>query len=89
MKDERGLYYFPNPTDHTIRTYVRRSATGDIEFRLWKDNMPEVWEKHPWITHDVVRRANDLYHKERDAKADALHIYDASIAKVLLAEESS
>ncbi|MBQ7608027.1 MAG: hypothetical protein IJU76_08680 [Desulfovibrionaceae bacterium] len=87
MKDSLGLYYFPKPADHSLRVYVRMGKSGAIEFRLWKEGMPEVWERHPWIPHDVLSMANDLYHKERNEKADNLSLYDLSLAKLLLSEE--
>ena len=46
MKDERGLYYFPNAADHRARMYVRRGEDGGVQFRLWQSDHPEVWDRH-------------------------------------------
>ena len=43
MKDERGLYYFPNAADRRARMYVRRGEDGGVQFRLWQSDHPEVW----------------------------------------------
>ncbi len=88
MKDSLGLYYFPKPADHSLRVYVRMGADQKIEFRLWKEGMPELWERHPWIPHDVLSLANDLYHKERNENADNLGLYDMSIAKLIIEEDA-
>ena len=42
MKDERGLYYFPNAADHRARMYVRRGEDGGVQFRLWQSSHPSM-----------------------------------------------
>lgn len=85
MKDDKGLYYHPDPSDYGSRVYVRRGA-GDIEFRLWRADHPEVWEKHGWLTYDVVLAAAAMY-KERGTGADPLVLYDVNVARALLKDE--
>lgn len=91
MKDERGLYYFPQPGNAKARVYVRRGADGGVEFRLWEANHPEVWEEHPWLPTAVLRDAARLYRDERRGPgrgaADPLLLYDESVAEVLLRED--
>ena len=85
MKDEAGLYYHPDPSDPKTRVYVREGAAG-IEFRMWRADHPEVWERHEWLVHDVLRAAVSLY-KERGNTADPLAFYDLNVARALLKEE--
>ncbi len=85
MRDANGSYYYPNPSDHKSRVYVRQ-GTGGIEFRLWHADYPQVWEKHGWLTRQALSAAAALY-RERDGGADPLLLYDASVATALLKEE--
>lgn len=87
MKDERGLYYFPQAGNHEARVYVRRGELGEIEFRLWQAHHPEVWEKHGWIPLSVIENAARLYRAERNPEADPLKLYDVAVAQVLLRED--
>lgn len=89
MKDERGLYYFPNAGDHGSRVYVRRGADGDVEFRLWRQDHPEVWERHGWLPMAVLDNAARLYRSTRNAEADPLRLYDVPVARALLAEDKA
>ena len=66
MKDERGLYYHPQAGNNQARVYVRRGPDGEVEFRLWQADHPEIWERHPWLSLDVVRNAARLYRTERN-----------------------
>ncbi|MBO4368711.1 MAG: hypothetical protein J5803_01225 [Desulfovibrio sp.] len=84
MKDERGVYYFPIPMDRSVRVYVRKNDKQEIEFRLWADDTPEIWEKHPWLNHDVLSAASDLYKSERNEKANQVELYDLKVAQSLL-----
>ena len=74
MKDERGLYYFPNAADHRARMYVRRGEDGGVQFR------------HQWLDLQVIEDAARLYREERNADADPLKLYDAAVARALLEE---
>ena len=86
MKDERGIYYFAQPGNTNVRVYVREN-NGEIEFRLWESNNPQVWEKHDWIPLEVIKQAASLYKKERNPEADPLKLYDVNVARALLKEK--
>lgn len=86
MRDERGYYYHAQAGNPRVRVYVRKNDDGEIEFRLWDREMPQVWEKHGWIDHATIARASDLYKNERNADADPIKLYDLAIAKSLLSE---
>lgn len=86
MKDERGVYYYPNPAEKLVRMYVRERY-GDVEFRLWNQEHPEIWERHDWLPHEVVVEAAREYAK-RGAGADPLEMYDINVAKRLLKDEA-
>lgn len=87
MKDERGVYYYPNTQTHDVRMYVRENDGGDIEFRMWHKDHDEVWERHEWIPLDVVRTAARMY-AERNAETNPMALYDEAIARRLLDEDS-
>ena len=86
MKDDRGLYYHPDPSDHNTRVYVRE-GTGGIEFRLWRSEHPEIWEQHEWLPYAVVSAAAVMY-KERGTGADPLVFYDLNVAQALIRGEA-
>lgn len=82
MQDDNGFYYYPDPSDKRTRVYVR-NGRSDIEFRLWRQDHPEVWDTHNWLPYDVVRAAALMY-QERGTGADPLALYDYNVAKALL-----
>lgn len=86
MKDDKGLYYHPDPSDYKTRVYVREGA-GSTEFRLWRADHPEVWERHGWLPFDVVSAAADMY-KQNGKGSDPLAFYDCNVAKALLKQEA-
>jgi hypothetical protein len=86
MRDDRGLYYHPDPSDHKTRVYVREGV-GGIEFRLWRSEHPEVWERHEWLSYDVVSAAALMY-KERGTGTDPLSFYDFNVARALIRGEA-
>jgi hypothetical protein len=85
MKDDNGLYYYPDPADHQTRVYVRQGASGP-EFRLWRSGHPEVWEKHEWLPHAVIEAAAAMY-RERGSASDPLIFYDSNVARALIRDE--
>ncbi len=87
MEDSRGKYYLPRPSLPAVRMYVRRGADGSVEFRMWDAEHPEVWEKHRWITMDVIAMAAGLF-QERDPSWKPEKIYDLSVAEALLRERT-
>lgn len=89
MRDERGKYYHAQAGNPKARVYVRRGENGEIEFRLWEADHPEVWKTHPWLPLDVIRQAAQLYREERNQDANPLLLYDESIARSLLEEDDS
>jgi hypothetical protein len=83
MRDHKGLYYYPNPANKKERMYVREND-GVIEFRLWNQDHPEIWEKHGWLDMDIIRRAARMYKGKGD---NPLKLYDLDIARALLREK--
>lgn len=88
MKDERGIYYHPTLQDKGSRMYVRR-RNGAIEFRMYAESNPEIWERHGWLTLDVVQRAARMYRDLGRGQGDRnpLGLYDAAVAERLLLDE--
>jgi len=84
MKDVNGLYYYPSPTEKRVRMYVRRRF-GQVEFRLWNQEHPEIWDRHDWIPYDAIEEAAAEYRK-RKAGSDPLEMYDLNVAERLLAD---
>ena len=91
MKDERGLYYYPSMQDRATRMYVRENGNGEIEFRLWNSKAPELWDRHHWITRDVVEAAVPHYQGRSDdhKKRNPLSLYDEDVARRLIDEDKA
>ncbi len=85
MKDDLGVYYYPNPGEKSVRMYVRRRY-GDVEFRLWNSGHAEIWERHDWLPYDEIVEAAEMY-KKRGTGADPMEMYDIDVAKRVLADE--
>ncbi len=83
MKDQHGIYYFPDPNDRDTRMYVRQGPDGP-EFRLWRDKLPEVWEKHGWLPRQTIEAAAAMYRLSGSGKSNPLLLYDMEVAKALL-----
>ncbi len=77
-----GPFYYPNPLDKKERMYVRKNEQGEIEFRLWHQDHPRVWEEHGWLDLGIVKRALSLY----QGKDNPLKLYDLVIARAILKE---
>lgn len=90
MKDTLGLYYHPQPGNLKARVYVRRGADQGIEFRLWQQDHPEVWDKHDWLSVDIIRQAAEVYKLSGRSSegANPMLLYDEHVAKALLTEDS-
>ncbi len=82
MQDDLGLYYYPDPNDKRTRVYVR-SQGGSVEFRLWRADRPEVWERHEWVPLEIIRHAAGMY-RDMGREADPLKLYDEAVARALL-----
>ncbi len=91
MKDDRGLYYYPSMQDKGTRMYVRENPDGEIEFRLWNAQAPDLWDRHQWITRAVVEAAVPHYQgkSEEHKKRNPLALYDEAVARRLLDEDRS
>ncbi len=85
MRDALGLYYHPNPDDISARVYVREK-NGELEFRLWQRDHPEIWERHGWMPLGVIQAAASMY--AMNNAADPMRLYDENVARALLKEAS-
>lgn len=85
MNDANGFYYYPNPEDTRSRVYVRQGL-GDVEFRLWHAEYPEVWERHGWVAYGMIEQLAAMY-KEGGRGSDPLVLYDINVARALVKEE--
>ncbi len=83
MKDERGVYYYPNLQNKKVRTYVRKEK-GEIFFRLLNSDDPGLWEEHGWLPYEAIKQATAL---NKNQNFDSKQVYDINMAKVLLDEK--
>ncbi len=81
MKDKLGLYYYPFPANKRVRMYVRSHAAGEIEFRLWNQDDPQMWEEHGWVPYAAIEQAKAMY---SGGPFDPNRAYDLSLARALL-----
>jgi hypothetical protein len=82
MQDDNGLYYYPFPLNRRVRTYVRE-VDGAIEFRLWNQDDPKLWDEHGWVPYDAIKAAMQIYEGEQFNPTDA---YDLNLARALIKE---
>ncbi len=82
MKDDSGLYYHPYPQNKRVRMYVRKFG-GDIEFRLWNQDVPELWDEHGWVAYEAIQQAAKMY---TGKSLDPQRIYDVNVARALILE---
>ena len=82
MKDDRGLYYYPFPRNKRVRMYVRRQQ-DQIEFRLWHQDEPDLWDSHGWVPIDAIIQAQAMY---QGGPFDPKKAYDLNLAEALLKE---
>ena len=83
MKDERGLFYWPFPQNKQVRMYVRQKD-GNIWFRLWHADDPQLWDDHGWVPYGAVKKAQGLY---RGKNFDPARAYDLALAAALIEED--
>jgi len=84
MKDSRGLYYYPFPSNKRVRMYVRQDPEG-IAFRMWNQDDPQMWEDHGWVPHDAILQAQAMY----DGGAfDPRRAYDLNLAQALIRDNA-
>lgn len=86
MKDANGLYYYPNPSEKSVRVYVRQGEAGP-EFRLWHAKNEIMWEKHGWVPYGALKAAAEMYNEERGSGSSPLDLYDINVATALIAED--
>ncbi len=82
MKDDNGLYYYPNPANKRIKMYVQLEK-DDVCFRVMNADDPEMWEKHGWVPYDAIRQASRIYESKT---INPMTAYDIQIAMELLRE---
>lgn len=83
MKDDKGLYYYPFPSNHRVRMYVCESVDG-VSFRLWSQDDPKLWEDHKWLPYEAVRQAAAMY---KSGGFNPNEAYDIRVARALLEED--
>ncbi len=89
MKDERGIYYYPELQNKKQRMYVRQNGS-DIEFRMWDSEDSNVWENHIWLDMASLKKAADIYSSHPNYKGRSpLHLYDLQLAQQLIIEEET
>ena len=82
MQDDNGLYYNPFPLNRRVRTYVRQNE-GRIEFRLWNQDDPKLWDEHGWVPYEAIKAAKNMYNGGQFKPEDA---YDLNLARALIKE---
>ena len=80
MKDDRGLYYHPQPQNKRVRMYVRRFGS-EIQFRLWNQDIPDLWEEHGWVPFEAIQQAAKMFTGNAFKPGQ---MYDIHVAEALL-----
>lgn len=88
MQDSLGLYYYPVLQNKKLRMYVRQ-IEDEIEFRMWDQDDPSLWEEHGWIGWQAIQQAAELYKSEGRKGSPPLKLYDIEIAKRLIKDANS
>ncbi len=88
MKDENGLYFYPYPHNKRVRMYVREVG-GEVCFRLWNADDPEMWEGHGWVSHAAIQEAAAIYKKTSPRGFDPNEAYDIRTAMSLIQEDKN
>jgi hypothetical protein len=83
MKDNNGLYYYPNPLNKKFRMYVRQEG-DEVFFRLWNAEEPALWQDHGWVPYGAICKAAEMY---AGKTIDPKQAYDINVAKALLKHE--
>jgi len=82
MNDDRGRYYYPNPTQKRVRMYVKEEE-GTVWFRLWNQDDPALWEEHPWTPWGAIVKCMEMYDPKQNG-FDPRKFYDLDLAKAIL-----
>ena len=80
MQDDRGAYYYPFPQNKRVRMYVQKGVQ-EIEFRLWNQDDPQMWEAHGWVPYGAIVKAQAMY---QVGAFDPRRAYDLVLAKEAL-----
>ena len=59
---------------------------GRIEFRMWHRDDQSVWDKHQWLSLEVIQQAAAMF-KAMGKESDPTALYDVAVAERLLNEE--
>jgi hypothetical protein len=65
---------------------ISKNQMGVIWFRLWNNEIPELWDEHGWVPYDAILKASSMY-KKGAGKFDPCRAYDIEVAKSLLLQE--
>ncbi len=85
MKDDRGLYYYPFPSNKRVRMYVRKGG-GGVEFRLWNQDDAQMWDEHGWVPYEAILKAQEMYD---GGPFDPRAAYDHRLALSLIEESTA
>jgi hypothetical protein len=80
MDKPSGVFYYPNPANRKVRMYVKEED-GQIWFRLYNADDPDLWEDHGWVPYKAIQKAKKMY---TGSNFDPDQAYDVNIAKTLL-----
>jgi hypothetical protein len=83
MKDGNGLYYYPFPQNKRVRMYVR-AKFNDIEFRMWNQDDPQMWDAHDWVPYAAIEQATSMY---TGGSFDPGKAYDLTTARALIEDD--
>ena len=83
MRDNYGVFYYPQPENKRLKMYVRISD-GVVEFRPAHADNARLWEQHGWIPYEAAKKA-DEYSREQ-GKRYPLHLYDFDVALGVLSD---
>ena len=85
MKDDRGLFYYPFPSNKSVRMYIREEE-GEICFRLFSDADPDLWKEHEWASFKAIQEASAMY-EGKGKGFNPEEAYDVKLAGVLIEED--
>lgn len=80
MQDDRGVFYYPFPQNKRVCMYVQKGEQ-EIEFRLWNQDDPGMWNTHGWVPNGAIVQAQAMY---QGGAFDPNEAYDLVLAKEAL-----
>ena len=63
--------------------YVRKEA-GEVSFRMWNKEDPELWEDHGWVPYGAIQQAAAMF---AGKGFDPHKAYDLEVATAVLEEQ--